>query len=756
MPESGCAHMSWNAREIDGSERIVRFVPLLMAVACLAPFVPLVTREDAIISGPWRTYAAMHLPLAHFVRDELLAGRLPLWNPYLACGQPLMAAQQAMLFNPLSTPLIALCGANRGLEIAIFLHLGLCYAGVYRLARHVSLSCCGAAYAGVVVTWSGALTGHLGDGHAGAVFETALAPWFFLTLGELLTSPRASSSARLAVVGSLCALAAQPQVLYYLVAAGVYWTAGSLWLGAAARHRVRTIAWGVIAAVIAALIAAVQLIPVFELMRDGLAESERGRPQFATTYALEGADSARLLLPYLNGSPLAGVPQFDVNDSYHERVVYLGIAALPLAAYGLSRRGAARWQWAAALAVVVALAVAFGDATPAFRVFSRVLPGVLFFRCPGRIFLVASIPTALLAARGLDAWAVREPRAGRTGLLCALAVALSAIAVPAYAAFGAARSFKWLPYIQYVRRELFEHLSVSGMVAANMALLVLLAMSQRLRGGAIWLPMLALTAVDLGYFNVVNFRMEQRKPPPATEFPPADAKRRFIEAMGFDRIGSNALRYCRRTGDAMLAHRPAVGTYDGGVLPAATVRLYRAVESNPRPALAIAACGYAWPGSGAAAEHPDGALQRARFVADEFDVSHARLGEIADSDIATLRLRAVSVKLFQATPRRLEMEFTAPRDGWLIVADTYYPGWLCQVDGRPRQIERAHEIFRRVRINAGKHRVLMSYEPLSFRLGVIGTISGIMLAAAMVLSAHRHEKSQVPLTACEKPRKIQP
>ncbi|HET6879934.1 MAG TPA: YfhO family protein [Pirellulales bacterium] len=721
-----------NALEI-GRLLLSRLLPLIVGAVCLAPFAPLLTPSDAVVSGSDRDYAVMHLPLASFAREELLSGRLPLWNPYLACGQPLLAAQQAMLFYPLATPLCLLFGANGGLKAAIFVHLALCYTGTYYLARRSQLSAYAAAYAAFVVTWSGAMLGQIADGHLGAVFAAALAPWFFLALAGLLHSPSAASSAKLAAVGSCCSLVAQPQVFYYTLVAGGLWTVGSLISGAASRHRWRTACWGVVAALVAILIAAVQILPALELVRDGMAYSERGTQYFSGHFALDGRDGPRLLMPYLNGTPFAGIAPYDRSDQYHERVVYLGLAVPLLAIYGLSRASAARWQWAAACGILVALAIAFGNSTPAFTLLGKALPGLMLFRCPGRVFLIASVPAALLAGRGLDTLAQGERRASWGRLSQLVILLMVALDIPAYAALDRAASFDWQNYIRYARQTLPSELSLWAMLAVGTLLIAGMAMVGRLRGLSAALALSAVTAVDLGHFNVGNFYLaapetRRRAPPPST-----DGAGRFIEGVGVGRAADISLRYSRLTSEAIYERWPTVSTYDGGVLPAATARLYASMRSNARPPLALAACRFACSTNGRTIEHSDGVLPRIRFLREGNPSVELPIESVTDHDVRSLRQSAIRVSLLKEAPGELQTALNAAARGSLIVADTYYPGWVCRVDGELLPIERAHGVFRRVRLEAGHHTLVMSYTPLSFRIGLIGTIVGVLIAVSMGL-----------------------
>jgi len=65
------------------------------------------------------------------------------------------------------------------------------------------------------------------------------------------------------------------------------------------------------------------------------------------------------------------------------------------------------------------------------------------------------------------------------------------------------------------------------------------------------------------------------------------------------------------------------------------------------------------------------------------------------------------------------IEVNTPQPGYLILADTEYPGWVAEIDGvRVDTIYRAYGYFRAIEIPAGEHIVRFYYKPLSFRVGV--------------------------------------
>ncbi len=95
------------------------------------------------------------------------------------------------------------------------------------------------------------------------------------------------------------------------------------------------------------------------------------------------------------------------------------------------------------------------------------------------------------------------------------------------------------------------------------------------------------------------------------------------------------------------------------------------------------------------------------------------------------------------TPEYAAIDVDAAQDGYLVLTDAYYPGWVATIDGQPTNIERADVMFRAVKVPAGQHRVEMRYEPQSFRIGMWVTIGAwaILIAAwAVVLRGRTNAK----------------
>lgn len=75
------------------------------------------------------------------------------------------------------------------------------------------------------------------------------------------------------------------------------------------------------------------------------------------------------------------------------------------------------------------------------------------------------------------------------------------------------------------------------------------------------------------------------------------------------------------------------------------------------------------------------------------------------------------VALVEDTPTRVGLSVEATAPAFLVLSDTYYPGWQATIDGVATPVLLANYNFRAVFVPPGAHRVTFSFEPTSVRLG---------------------------------------
>jgi hypothetical protein len=90
-----------------------------------------------------------------------------------------------------------------------------------------------------------------------------------------------------------------------------------------------------------------------------------------------------------------------------------------------------------------------------------------------------------------------------------------------------------------------------------------------------------------------------------------------------------------------------------------------------------------------------------------------------------------------------ELNVKATEPGILVISQIDYPGWKATVDGRATDITRANYALPAIFVPEGEHRVLFSFEPLSFQIGLV--LSAISLSVIAIL--FRGEGRSNPLPA---------
>ncbi len=86
---------------------------------------------------------------------------------------------------------------------------------------------------------------------------------------------------------------------------------------------------------------------------------------------------------------------------------------------------------------------------------------------------------------------------------------------------------------------------------------------------------------------------------------------------------------------------------------------------------------------------------------------------------------------------RVRIEAELSSDGYVVLADTYDPGWRVRVDGRPAQLFRANVAFRAVAIPAGRHLVEMVYRPAVVLAGVVVSLAAVLATILFLLVSSR-------------------
>ena len=379
------------------------FLPAARGLVFLAP-------DDGVI---------FNVPLRVAAANILRAGSPPLWNPYLFSGMPLHASAQGGLLFPLNW-FYFLFDARAATNLMALSAYMLAALGAYLFARRGGASVAGSILTGVVYQSCGFMVAQLG--HINVVQTAALLPWLLWAADGYGARGGRGYGLAVACVVMLQGFTGHQQTLAYslLVAAAYAFVMSRASAGAARRFYLQTLA--LMAAGV--LLAAAQILPTYELMRNSLRSA--ASYDFFTSFSLPPRFLLTFFAPYVAGggdgrlfrAPYAGPP------FYGEFIAYAGLGALMLAALAALLKPDARTKfWAAA--AFVALALALGHHWP-FGLYKVVyyVPGLNLFRVPARHVMEVDLALAVLAGRGLTALqsAPDRGRAKRLALVAGAAV----------------------------------------------------------------------------------------------------------------------------------------------------------------------------------------------------------------------------------------------------------------------------------------------------------------------------------------------
>jgi hypothetical protein len=369
-----------------------------------------------------RDLAHYSYPARKVLREIILSGHFPYWNPFLSAGQPMAANPVYAVFYPPSW-LILLPDYHRAFQVLILLHVYIALFGMYALLRSMRLGRPAAVFGALSFGIGGlmiSLTNVLP-----ILFATAWLPLTALFTRRFLLDRRARDFALAALFLALQLLGGEPvTALQVGIILGMY----AVYRGVRDRAVARYVAAIGAICVAAVLLAAVQILPAIDHLRD----SSRG-PGMTWTAVSQWSTPplrvAELLHPTLLGRiDSNGVPFYWGSELYPGTFsplyfsIYAGLAVAVLAMSGVFAR-LRGWVLFVAMAAVSFL-LAIGDHTPLLRFLYD--HGLGLVRFPEKLLIIGVFACVVFSAHALQQLLDREPRTRKAAL--ALAIAVTAIA----------------------------------------------------------------------------------------------------------------------------------------------------------------------------------------------------------------------------------------------------------------------------------------------------------------------------------------
>ena len=774
--------------------------------------------DGALTTYPWKLphrqnylladQAKTFVPAREFLHKQVRHGRFPLWNPYISCGVPFVAAIQHAVFFPLNLATVLLppfvatgvVAVGKLLLAALFMRLYLRRLGV----REVPAVFGSVAFAlsGFMVTW-------LGHPHTNSAAFLPLVAYCLHVDAGLAGAWSRRRLANVVLLGLALACVVlgghPPTVIHILMFTAAYAvflsmrdgveaatpgeggtveaesdsapsvTARDRWKPSLRRARSAPVPALAGALVLALLLSGVQWLPFLEYYRESSVAVASDKLVRASLHLSPGA-AVHLFAPDAAGSPVKGheelarVFRLKTTDYHLDRTAQVGMAAwiLALVAMLALRR---RERVVSFHCVMIALCLAIVYGLPPFP---QLLPHIPLLRHINfqRLLLLVDFGLAVLAALGLDALtrgsgasSARKAAGllwGFLGGLVVLLLATKCVDLSVMAELPAADRL-------FLGRQFLVWLGFAGGASA------LVALGPRRIGPRLPLALLALETVELlvwarGYNPAIPPELYWPTTP-GIEALQAEAGHDRILPLGYVMLPNTTMPYGLQ--DARGVDYMSVRRYEELITGEAGFFWFYALAGRVPPCVRLLNAKYFVTEPGVSPE-PRECFETVYRAAGEMDIHRFRPCRpramlVAEAEVASPAVVLASVRspdfdpaekiLLEQTPPtgvehaerrqeggpgrvevrhyspdRVELVCDAAVPCFLLLLDTWFPGWKARVHGEPAPILRADYAFRAVQVPPGRAEVVFSYEPASFRFGVAMTAVGLLIGAGVLLA----------------------
>ncbi len=666
-----------------------------------------------------------YYPQRDYLAEHLKNNQIPLWNPYEQSGFPFLAEAQTGVFYPINLILFKFLPTPLAFNWSIIISFFILSFGMYFFLKNLGLSRLSSFFGASIISFSGFYIGHLK--HIPILQSASFLPWILMLIDKLTISYNKKYLVPLSLVFALCILPGHFPTSYSVVIISVaYFLIRATQTSKTRGEAITPIFVFFASLTIGLLLSAIQLLPTVEMFR----YSTRTIPISASgESSLSLKILVTFLVPFFYGDPsrsffVSGMPNF------WEITGYIGIIPLIFSIYALFSKSGKSLPFKVLFFIGIVLVL--GYPKELFESLWNFLPGLIFTRIPSRYMLFVDFSLVVLASFTIDK--ILQNKKFEEKLLAFLLIIFSVadLVYNFYGYYGKIPADAWINISEPIK---FLQKNLKGSRIANFGQDISYQYLSGLTGGwrgnlesyILGRSTLPPTLNSLFKIPSLHFQYEY-----AGSFSLARNSQLSVlsQGQGFyvkqapKLLGLENVKYVVTmipVPEEMTTLYKKVKTFVfGGNLPDLTI-----LENQH--ALSRA---YLVP---QAAVKPVG--QILSFMAsDDFDpkkqVVLEENTELLDSSAAK-GTDSVNITADQET--KINIDVVSANSSYLVLTDSYYPGWHATVDGKETKILKANYAFKAIAISPGNHKVEFYFQPKSYYVGRIITLAALTSLAVVFI-----------------------
>lgn len=668
----------------------------------------------------------LYYPQKNFYADELKAGRFPLWTNYIATGFPLVATGQVGPFFLPNIILYYLLPVYLAFNISYLITFLIASIGMYFYCRYLGLSIFASLFSSIGYAFSFIFIGHIF--HVEVIQSFSFLPWLLLVADRLLVT-----GSRKYLI--LFALLLQQQYFAGFIQGTVYVVIGVFMLTTFRYFKKPNFSKHLVllffACVLAFGMAAIQILPTVEL---STLSTRNGFSSLGFNFPYTIKDLAYFIYPYLWGNPATATYVRNLADGlFWENNIYAGLLpffCLLLSFFLFNNVKKIRpYVYLFFISLFFSLGWIF---------FLYSIPPFSMFREPQRALFITIFAYAVLAGFGFDEVIriLKKKISTRyfIGAFCLLTICLTFIDLFFYNQkfISSIPKDEWLKTPDTANYLKSQNLSGRVFTLGNyenwMYIYNNVSHGWTSENADKLLSTRALLHPDSNmlygipaYYEYAGFRTQNKNLMNALIFAGLSSSENIykIATNSAKLLGMEGVQYILSPGEIVSDPDDLQLVWKKyNEMSRSIYSIYENKQFVERI-------------------HPikelRGELSLQQMQQDLLDsnFSPKDTAYILDFNSSQSFSDKVSITDIKEEQQNINFSTTSNQDAFIVIADSYYPGWHARIDGNENTILNVNINSRGLLIPSGRHKIKMYYDPLSYKLGK--TISFLTLLALLAV-----------------------